>query len=50
LTWDRKFDGIEEFLDVIKDKGRNLVVIVDPHIKIDSSYFIYNDAIKNGKF
>jgi alpha-glucosidase (family GH31 glycosyl hydrolase) len=50
MTWDRKFDGVYEFLDIIKDKGRNLVVIIDPHIKIDRNYFIYNDAIENGNF
>ncbi len=48
MTWDRGFEGIDEFLDVLNNKGRNLVVIVDPHIKVDSTYFIYNDAINYG--
>jgi alpha 1,3-glucosidase len=48
MTWDSKFDGVDDYLNMLSTKGRNLVVIIDPHIKIDNSYFIYNDAIANG--
>lgn len=48
MIWDYKYNGIEEYLDTLQEKGRNLVVIIDPHIKIDKSYFIYSDAILNG--
>lgn len=31
-------------------KGRKLVVIIDPHIKRDSNYFLHNDAENNGYY
>lgn len=31
-------------------RGRKLVVIVDPHIKRDSGYFLHNDATSNGYY
>ena len=34
----------------ISDKGRKLVVIVDPHIKRDVGYFLHNDAEANGYY
>lgn len=50
MTWDSKFEGVDEYLNMLDSKGRNLVVIVDPHIKIDNGYFVYSEAIANGKF
>ena len=44
MTWNRNFEDIEDFLEVLDEKGRNLVVIIDPHIKSDDSYFIYKGA------
>jgi alpha 1,3-glucosidase len=49
MTWDSgKFGGVSEFLHTLGDKGRSLVVIIDPHIKVDSYYFLYSDAVANG--
>ena len=49
MTWNSKFDEIEQFLKELDKKNRNLVVIIDPHIKRDSDYTIYREAIKHGK-
>lgn len=44
MTWNKNFEDIEDFLEVLDEKGRNLVVIIDPHIKQDDSYFVYKGA------
>lgn len=44
MTWNHNFEEIEDFLEVLDEKGRNLVTIIDPHIKSDDSYFIYKGA------
>jgi len=46
MTWNENFDGIEDFIEILDEKNRNLVVIIDPHIKVDSSYFVYKKAIE----
>jgi alpha-glucosidase (family GH31 glycosyl hydrolase) len=49
MTWDIKnFGIISDFLENLKTKGRSLVVIIDPHIKVDTYYFLYKNAIANG--
>lgn len=30
--------------------NRKLVVIIDPHIKVEEGYFVYDEALKNGYF
>lgn len=45
MTFNRDFEDIEDILDVLDEKGRNLVVIIDPHMKVDNSYFLYKGAI-----
>lgn len=30
--------------------NRKLVTIIDPHIKVDSDYFVYAEALENGFF
>jgi alpha 1,3-glucosidase len=49
MTWNSKFDEIEQFLKELDKKNRNLVVIIDPHIKRDRDYTIYREALKHGK-
>lgn len=34
----------------LTDKGRHLVVIIDPHIKRDASYFFHNDCTDRGYY
>jgi alpha 1,3-glucosidase len=31
-------------------KGRRLITIIDPHIKKDSNYHVYNEGVQNGYF
>ena len=47
FTWNENFDGIEDFFDKIEKKGREAVVIIDPHIKVDRKYFVYAEALKH---
>ena len=44
MTWDSKFWGINNYLSDLERKGRNLVVIIDPHIKNDEGYQIFAKA------
>lgn len=49
FTWDPKaFPKPEEMLAELHRKGRSVVLISDPHIKVDTGYDIYNYAVKNG--
>ncbi|XP_066514405.1 neutral alpha-glucosidase AB isoform X2 [Hoplias malabaricus] len=44
FTWDpNKFAQPKKMLQGLMDKRRNMVAIVDPHIKVDSGYKIHND-------
>lgn len=48
MTWDtEKFKGVDQFVRELDHKKRNLVVIIDPHIKKDPDYYIYKEAVKN---
>jgi alpha 1,3-glucosidase len=43
--WDRSnFGKPEEMQDALAAVGRQLVVIVDPHIKRDANYYVYKEA------
>lgn len=50
MTWNKGFEDIEDFLEILDEKGRNLVVIIDPHIKNDNYYFLYQGANEKSKF
>ncbi|XP_043279145.1 neutral alpha-glucosidase AB isoform X2 [Venturia canescens] len=51
FTWDsRKFPNPLEMVQNLTAKGRKLVVIIDPHIKRDTNYFLHNDATDNGYY
>ncbi|XP_017888200.1 neutral alpha-glucosidase AB isoform X2 [Ceratina calcarata] len=51
FTWDeRKFPNPIEMIHNLTAKGRKLVVIIDPHIKRDTGYFLHNDATKLGYY
>lgn len=45
MTWNQNFDGVEDFVETLDDKNRNMVVIIDPHVKTDKSYFVYSEAL-----
>lgn len=45
FTWDtNKFPKPQEMLDALVAKGRNLVTIIDPHLKADTGYAVYREA------
>lgn len=51
FTWDsRKFPNPLEMVQNLTAKGRKLVVIIDPHIKRDTNYFLHNDATNLGYY
>ena len=39
-----------EMIDKLAAKGRKLVTIIDPHIKKQEGYFLYEEAVKNNYF
>lgn len=48
LTWDNsKFPSPTKMQNYLAEHGRKLVTIVDPHIKLDSDYFVYSEALNN---
>jgi alpha 1,3-glucosidase len=50
FTWDHQlFPKPLEMIDKLKEDGRHLVVIIDPHLKVDTGYNIYNEAMERGK-
>jgi alpha-glucosidase (family GH31 glycosyl hydrolase) len=50
MTWNTNFNKIEDFLEKLEEKSRNLVVIIDPHIKVDKSFFVYKGAYDQSNF
>lgn len=48
FVWDKEnFGNAKTFIQKLKDKNRILVTIIDPHIKADESYKIYQVLSKN---
>eukprot|EP00347_Sterkiella_histriomuscorum_P020664 403336941 len=46
--WDKKqFPKAKEMVKQLKNEGRGLVTIIDPHVKQDEDYFIYKRTISN---
>ena len=51
FTWDKHtFSDPVAMQDNLAASGRKLVTIVDPHIKRDSSYYIYKEAQDKGLY
>ncbi|XP_039088662.1 neutral alpha-glucosidase C isoform X3 [Hyaena hyaena] len=51
FTWDKKrFPNPKRMQELLKNKKRKLVVISDPHIKIDPDYSVYAEAKEQGFF
>lgn len=49
MTWDKSlFPTPERMINDIASRGRKMVTIVDPHVKIDDRYPIYKDAKDKG--
>lgn len=46
FTWDPvKFSTSIDMINNVASVGRKMVTIVDPHIKVDNSYYIYKNAL-----
>uniref|UniRef100_A0A7N4PQC0 Glucosidase alpha, neutral C n=1 Tax=Sarcophilus harrisii TaxID=9305 RepID=A0A7N4PQC0_SARHA len=51
FTWDKKkFPNPKRMQELIKSKKRKIVVISDPHIKVDPMYSLYSQAKEKGYF
>ncbi|MFT9266709.1 glycoside hydrolase family 31 protein [Oenococcus sp.] len=51
FTWDdKKFPDHEQMLKRLKDKGFKVVTIIDPGVKKDQGYAIYDQGVKNHYF
>ena len=51
FTWDQHlFPNPAKLQEDVASHGRKTVTIIDPHIKRDPSYYIYQEAEKGGYF
>jgi len=51
MTWDRHlFPNPEQMQQDLASRGRKTVVIIDPHLKVDSQYAVYSEAKRQGFF
>lgn len=51
FTWDPvNFANPLQMQEVLNSTGRKLVVIIDPHIKVEKGYSVYEEALANGYF
>lgn len=51
FTWNpENFSNPLGMQKTLNATGRKLVVIIDPHIKVERGYFVYDQALKNGYF
>lgn len=51
FTWDPvAFSNHRQLIGNLTSKGRRLITIIDPHIKRDSNYPVYNEGVENNYF
>jgi len=51
FTWDPvAFSDYKTLISNLTSKGRRLITIIDPHIKRDTGYAVYNEGIEKGLF
>ncbi|AZO96419.1 glycoside hydrolase family 31 protein [Halocella sp. SP3-1] len=51
FTWDQeKFPNFEKLISDLKKQGFKVVTIVDPGIKKDNGYLVYDEGLSNGYF
>ena len=51
FTWDnKKFENPKDFTNQLKEMGFKVVTIIDPGVKVDKGYKVYDEGIKNGYF
>jgi alpha 1,3-glucosidase len=47
FTWDKvKFPTPQRMIEQVASKGRKMVTIVDPHVKVDNNYHLYQSITK----
>lgn len=49
-TSDDKFPGFKELVDTLRKQGIKVVTIIDPGVKAQDGYFVYEEGLKNGYF
>lgn len=50
-TWDdRTFPHPLEMIANLTSRGRHLTIIIDPHIKTTSDYYVHNDCRERGYY
>lgn len=51
FTWDKNhFPDPKRMIQELEEEGFKTVVMIDPGIKVDRDYWIYNEALENGYF
>jgi len=51
FTWDEEaFKDHKDMIKELKEKGFKVVTIIDPAVKKDKGYFMYEEGLKNGYF
>lgn len=51
FTWNRKlFPDAKKMIDDLKKQGFKTVVMIDPGIKVDNDYFVYQQGLENNHF
>ncbi len=51
FTWDKeKFPDPKRMIGELNEDGFKTVVMIDPGIKVDREYWVYNEAVKNNYF
>ncbi|OPJ62185.1 glycoside hydrolase family 31 protein [Clostridium chromiireducens] len=51
FTWNNeRFNNLEEMIKKLNSMGFKVVTIIDPGVKVDKGYKIYDDGLKNGYF
>ena len=45
---EKKYPKLREYIKSLNEKGVKVVTIIDPGVKVEEGYFMYDEAIKNG--
>ncbi|KAI3389818.1 hypothetical protein SNEBB_007941 [Seison nebaliae] len=46
FTWDsHNFPNAKDMMETVESNGRHMVLVIDPHLKSDTNYKVYNDAL-----
>ena len=49
-TSDERFPNIEQMIEDLKAKGIKIICIIDPGVKAEEGYFVYEEGLENGYF